>query len=1334
MPNANERIRGPPQIRLIDCGLEDLVAALLAGQSIAMPDADAPFILPNDDARRIFSYYAQRRYLWLQSKPIQVSEIEEVLKALEQDPPIKTAIRTISAVPKHFWRLERVEAHRFGGLHRHCAADGGAPDDFAFEVESDVTLISGYNGAGKTALQNTIIWCLTGKALRSQHLPDDIHEPMQIHLADRDDENVKGPGPELAVPPIVPIPSGADLAVLHDRPKIDTWAQLTFRRRGSNDVCVVRRGLAVSGRGKVSMTLSGLENLGVPDLSIEVGTLMVGVAANMRFDEKTTFGHAIALLTGLKPLEDLGRRSARMVKRLRTDESKKTVREASSQLENFERMKQGIRDAWSAQTDLGEPAVLIAPHVETDKDQSKKSIADARRLLVRKKETLERTAKTILGEPLQVAADHEVAHLDSQLVEALDSLKSAALNELPSVGIIKKLGAISDDDCVNAERLIAEMARRARAMSEMLRKKQEAARWQLYTRVAKWHAEHHQQAEFENCPVCGTDLNEVPPDALLNKKVKEALRLCSGASADAAKSAEEWERDAAREFLEQLPESLREFTNQAIRSDLLQIFQKAFVEEIFANKAFSGHLKSLKRNAKAVWQLALHENPLKEPVQSESVSWPTQFTHGTLRKRTANVQRAIVLVKHRLASVDALKEIVQRYIGASVQAESKTDGNNGAARANEFPVRDQIKALQMCLTNTAPLVSLLRQIDELETQRKKYATLDQRRVRLERAANAMEEFAGFENLVFQQVSGLIGALDLGTRSWLRRIYRPHYHGGPSYVGFDALEQKGIGLRAGIGEMQVPAHKIMNASLLRACVWAFLFSLWERVRSRFGGLDCMLLDDPQNYFDPINAENFAMTIPQMPEHGMRPIVTSNDNRFLAAVTDNLPRNSTSKPSWRALLMNPVSSSRLTAGLSPAVEAIYERQKDWQADENSAGKAQDFVSTVRLYVENRLWNLLATDPIVMHKPTLAELIQALRTARNNGEKPFDEVPFRSMLSHAALRDNAPFYRTINKAHHRLQDVTPYDAGQVEKVFREIDRLLRSCSACYARFMGRLTREDKDLIFTDFPPAPKPATFTGRAIPLFGEVSARSSVNVLAVEKIGQYFNLDELGEIALYGVRSPSLGSLALQGQVVVVSIQEEAQDGDPVVALSGEKIYLRRLFGDKSDPSRVVLASDTTGTERVPPTLILPKARTRLLPIVGVLYEQLRFSGKEEAESIDASPLLGRDLVAANVTDDSAYPIIRSGDVVLMEGIKSLGADVIGELEDRIVVAVTEDGSESFAYLKRLGGHFGPGLRFLENVGLKGNALAVATSADAISSSIPPLYGLWRVHGTLRRPH
>ena len=96
-----------------------------------------------------------------------------------------------------------------------------------------------------------------------------------------------------------------------------------------------------------------------------------------------------------------------------------------------------------------------------------------------------------------------------------------------------------------------------------------------------------------------------------------------------------------------------------------------------------------------------------------------------------------------------------------------------------------------------------------------------------------------------------------------------------------------------------------------------------------------------------------------------------------------------------------------------------------------------------------------------------------------------------------------------------------------------------------------------------------------------------------------------------------------------------------------------------------------------------------------------------------------------------YPVVRNGDIALLEAVENLTDNAIAQLEDRIVVAVEGSGGESFAYLKRLGGEVSPRIRILENIGLKGRAFVVATSADASSHSIGVLQKLWRVHGIFR---
>ncbi len=1193
-------------------------------------------------------------------------------------------------------------------------------------------MIRGFNGAGKTALQNVIIWCLTGRALRSQHLPDQIHEPMAVAWAGGRSITDGGNERALELPPAVPIPSGVELESLGEKAKVDTWAQLTFRDAESDEVQIVRRYLTVGPRGRVRMEVDGLADLGLTDLAVEVGTVMPGIAAQMRFDERTTFAKAVATLTGLKPLEDLGQRSERLVKRLRGEETTNAKRDAAAKERDFRSRRRNMRDAWVVQPDLGDPIDLLGSDDNKPEDWSS-LLADARKRLEAMKVATEGRVEAVLGRGLKSYADANA--LLGQLRLASDSLGTRALQGLPSIAVVRDLRAITESDMDVARSVIREMVERAKAVAERLTRPEEAARWQLYAKVSAWHQEHHAGTRVEDCPVCGTDLADTSEDSILGLSVSSALQLCEEVDNDVAKGVEEWERDASRELLERLPNSLRGFADRVLPDSLLAIYRKAYVGELLAERSFADSLGALKTNAEGLWELAVASCPLKDDALTTGSVWPNAFKTSRLARTSHNVERALKLARQRVDNVEAIKGLMERYVGKTVLPD--VDGSlgtqdwTGREPSDKLPLREQVEALRRCVNAAAPILSLLRQLDELDSISKAHAAILDRLTRIADAADAVAEFMRFPDLVFQQVTGLIASLDEGTKAWLERIYRPHYRGGPAYSGFDATQEKGLGLRAGMGELEVDAYKIMNASQLRACVWAFVFSLWERVRARIGGIDCLLLDDPQDQFDPINSENLAAAITEMPNHGMCPLVTSNDYRFLNAVREKLPARSTESPSWYAAFMSPISNSRLTARVGPDRGEVEELRRSWRADDNNEDKARRFVSAVRVNLENRLWDLLSAVPFERQNPTLSDLIDALRTARNSGERPFNEPPFESFLSHPGLRDSAPFYRCINRAHHRPQDVTPHDAGEVNRVFSEINRQLRSCSAAYARFMGRLTREDEDLLSDNLPPLPAPKVLGTNSIQVLGEVSARSNADLLAGGQDVQLFELRNLGAVVCYGVRSQGLSPIALQGQVVIASLEMEPVDGDPVVAICAGRTYLRRLFSDGEDPSRIVLACDRGGTEQVPPTQLLPRSRTRLLPVVGVVYEEKSFPGRDEVVEVGVRDLFERPLVAARVADDSAFPIIRAGDLVLMEPVHSLDEAEVTGLEDSLVVATAGIGGETYAYLKRLGGNAAPGVRILENVGLKGRALSVAISDEGLSIHGTPLQKLWRVHGTIR---
>jgi len=298
--------------RIADLTLDEVILHLIAGDSLAVTDGE-DFSLSLVDSRAILAFYNQgRQTYWNPDKDptIQDGEIDRVLDALDKPPKaVAPQARPPATVQK--WRLVKIVAHRFRGLHRHCVAAGADPNLFELELAADVSLFRGFNGAGKTSLISAICWCLTGYGYRSQGLPSLLHEPIQI-LVDDGDKDGDIADKKFALPAIVPIPNEAELVAVDGAPKVDTWVRLTFRSLIDEREVDVERRLERDGRRAFKTTSTGLDKLGVSELALQVGALMPGIAAAMRFDDKTTLSQAVSTLTGLRPLAHFGKRSERL--------------------------------------------------------------------------------------------------------------------------------------------------------------------------------------------------------------------------------------------------------------------------------------------------------------------------------------------------------------------------------------------------------------------------------------------------------------------------------------------------------------------------------------------------------------------------------------------------------------------------------------------------------------------------------------------------------------------------------------------------------------------------------------------------------------------------------------------------------------------------------------------------------------------------------------------------------------------------------------------------------------------------------------------------------------
>lgn len=1331
-----------------DLTLETLLEELIADKTVLVSGTGETFRLDNPDSRAALIFYRGHRDYWPPERNITEREVEGLLQSLDQVTTISPR-RAVPAPQRRLWHLRMVEAHRFGGLHRHCGTKGEDPPLFKFDVGTDLSLIKGFNGAGKSSLLNAINWGLTGRAFRSQALPAEIHHPVtaERRRVQADDSDVEGTSDEndiadtFELPPVVPMPSDTELAAVEDQPRHDTWVRLTFEPADEGEPVTVTRRLVKKSHGRFETEVEGLDSLALSDLALQVGTVMPGIAAAMRFDERTDLSEAIASLTGLKPLGLFGKRCERLVKRLGEIEVRKTKEYMDDFKSQFERQLAALQDVVRDHPELLSPQDIAFPGEQIKDRSCADTLSAAKEVVERIEAQAQDDVTSILGQAPNLDTPNAVNNFRLQLDDADQQLRGAVLSALPSVRDALAIKALSTDELDAVETLIASIVDEGGKLAELLRKKEEAERWQLYTRVARWHEENHPGQDIETCPVCRTDLDDIPKDAVLDLHVKEALKRCRRTGEYVAKTAAEWERDQARAFVAGLPNALRPFADRDLPDTLISFYERALTTELFDKKDFQGLLARLRANAAAIWEEVSGALPAQEAQVSPSL--PAVFPDDNgLQKKLNNIRTVIDMARYRLAHEGEIERAMNKMIGKSVPTKHRAEEYE--APANQLPLRQQLARLKHFAEAVGPIVSAKRQLGEVESLNAKWLKQQSRLSLLARATSAVEVFLQFPEVVHNQVTGLMEELDTKTKTWANSIYRAHYFGAPEYAGLSGEESEALGMRASIGRVSLPAHEVMNASALRTFVWSFVLALWQQIRERSGGLSCFLMDDPQELLDPPNVGNLAATIPDIVGAGMRPIVTSDDYSFISAIQTYAHSRAQGAISQACFDLSPISRSKLVANLLPVVDEILERGKAREEDENNVQKAQDYVEPVRVRIETKLWDLLASDPVTLHDPALADLLDKLRTFRNTGQRPFDERPFQSLLDHVALRPDNEFYRIINKAHHsRSRDITPAEAGVVARHFNEVNESIEACTLAYARFMRRLPPDQATEDEIARPDVPEPVSLPVTDLPVLGRLAARMGASPIDVPgATTEQFAFSELGNIALFRIRSPTLGLACLQGQTVITSLDIDAQRGDLVIALHRKSVFARRLANDPGDPAKIALESILSATSNIPPTHFLPRSGTRLLKIIGVFFDNERAPSPGEAVLVNTAPTLRQSRGLALVVDDSAFPVAKDGDQVLISPI-DVDPDATGlpdELTGRIVAVVTrspESGlEERQAYLKRLGKAL-PGvrnIRYLENVGQigEGEYVQFGEELDPRFPDVSVVEQLWRVHGVLYR--
>ncbi len=1313
---------------IADMTLDEVVLDLIGGKVLHIAGGEE-FSLPLNDSRAILAFYNKdRKAYWNPDKDtsIQDGEVDRVLAALDIVP--KVVVEPAKAAPIfQKWKLVRIDAHRFRGLHRHCAEGGIDPKPFELELSAPATLFRGFNGAGKTSLVSAVCWCLTGLGHRSQGLPAPLHECIAVQVASDDDEAEKI---GFDIPTIVPIPTEQELVAVDGVPKVDTWVRLSLRSLIDGREVTVERHLQRDGKKAFKTVAVGLEKLGLPDLALQVGTLMPGIAAATRFDDKTTLSQAVSTLTGLRPLAHFGTRSGRLHDRL-TDKYQKLAKQEKETSETAtEAQKRTLDDLLKKGEDLPNLDCVVLPN-DSDPEAWATGLQEAEKRLKAVEDKAAEEAALILGTLPPLTSDAEIKRFGDALTAAKNCFSGPALKGLPSIQLVAKLGELQEADLSAAASVLEGVESEAKKLVERLSDADRSDRLRLYGLVAKWHETVHPGHAFSACPVCDRDLTQpgaIPRDALLDQSVADALEQARKADTALIKTASEWERDAMRALRGQLPAGLQPFVSDNVPDDLSTIYMTGLSKEIFDQPDFPSVLRSMAPSIAELCRVAWAKAPERAPLPNAAIPPEIPDNEG-LRNAIKKVRRAINLAMYRAANADFAKSAVRGVILSEVQ--------ETGIQANQRSVVGQLSVLKAYLDAATVFASVRRQLDQIKLTCGKWKSACDRIEKLDRAAKAVEPFKRFPALVHDQVSGLILSLDSQATAWSQRMYKAQFLQAPAYAGLDPAKSDGFTFLAAQGKHLVEAHHVMNASALRAYLSAFVLALWQQVWARYGGISTVLMDDPQDLLDPGNVANLAATIPHLIAAEMNPLVLSNDFGFIPAIEAFVSANATvgQKKRTEVWEFSAISTSKCTVSLAPVADEARLRCEHWQkTDVNDVTLARAFVHLVRVRIEIKLWDLLASDPATLKDPTLNDLLSKIANARNRGERPFNEEPFRKLINLPQLKAGAPFRDAINKAHHGKADqLTPVDADVVRQGYEDVFAAIDACWLAYARFMGRLPPDQAVAEATKAPTGPSIVPFSIAPLSVIGRLAAHESgAPLTSIEDAKDKFDLAGMGDVSLFTLRAPTLGLVAFPGQTLIVSLTADVRNGDFAVVQTPGKTYARRIGMDKADPSRIALESMPSTNSRVPQTHFVQRSSATLNKIVGVLFDEtVPAKSQDEAIPATTSAILSQVIAAAVVAGDSAFPVAPDKGHVLLGR-----APEISQLAGRILAVVTRQdvhASEHFAYLKRLGKQM-PGnssVYYLENVGQTGEGEFVqfpGSGGGVVGVSI--VDDMWKVHGTI----
>lgn len=304
------------------------------------------------------------------------------------------------------------------------------------------------------------------------------------------------------------------------------------------------------------------------------------------------------------------------------------------------------------------------------------------------------------------------------------------------------------------------------------------------------------------------------------------------------------------------------------------LFRRVLIDELMGDRSFRGVLAPLKETMSAHFDAVF--SGLSSPDVSASPGLPerVRVVNPSLESTLVRVLELVAYCRWRVEESDEVATAFRDFFGSENKPPSSAETSHA-----DPSLWGQLHLLKRVVEHSQPISvareKLGRLTDEVNRHRKEGRTLKA----YERGQAAFQELESLGGVVDAVVGGLLNQLGDGTKKWMTKLYQPANVGGPQFQGCHLSDSDALEMRAGTEGVAAPLHQISNASALRASLLSFLFAYRTHLLAERGGLNLLLLDDPQELFDPENRKRLTGTMRALLKTGTQLVVTTNDPTFV-----------------------------------------------------------------------------------------------------------------------------------------------------------------------------------------------------------------------------------------------------------------------------------------------------------------------------------------------------------------------------------------------------------------------------------------------------------------------